>query len=319
MSDDLRAGPVAAGQDDPVHAQLRLIAALMPRGIARPWTLPLLRRLALRPRADLRDVTLQTLPLPGSSATLRHIAPPGAGRPRHALLWMHGGGYLAGDASQDDAQCARWAKTLGLSVLSVDYRLAPEHPWPAALDDCVSAWALMLDQAQALGLDPEGLMIGGMSAGGGLAAALALRLRHEGSPMPKLQLLVYPMLDDRTACRPDAWPRARVWDARSNLMGWSAYLGAQRVGAPDLSEQAAPARAQRLQGLPTTWIGVGTHDVFYEENLRYAQRLREAGVATTLEVVPGAFHGFDVAAPRAAVSRAFMASQERALRQALSA
>lgn len=226
--------------------------------------------------------------------------------PAPALLWIHGGGYLIGDASIDDGLCRRFSRELGITVASVDYRLAPQHPYPAALDDCYAALTWL---AGLPAVDAARVAIGGASAGGGLAAALALRARDRAEVAPALQLLVYPMLDDRSAQLPPN-PNYRLWDSRSNRFGWNAYLG----GAdPQL---AVPARHADLSGLAPAWIGVGTLDLFFSENLVYADRLRDAGVPCDLEVVPGAFHAFDRLAARTSVARSFFGSQCASLSKA---
>jgi acetyl esterase/lipase len=235
--------------------------------------------------------------------------------PRPALLWIHGGGYVIGAARQDDGLCGRFARALDAVVVSVEYRLAPDHPFPTPLHDCAAAYRFLHREATALGIDPARVAIAGQSAGGGLAAALALYVHDAGLPAPVLQVLVYPMLDDRTVLRAvDPTPH-RLWDAASNRLGWTAYLGTA-PGGPEVPEHAAPARRADLSGLPPAWLGVGTHDLFHDEDVDYACRLRAAGVPTTLEVVPGAFHGFDAVLPGAPVSRAFFASQVAALREA---
>ncbi len=231
-----------------------------------------------------------------------------------ALLWLHGGGLIVGRPAADDGRCAPWARDLGLVVVSVDYRLAPEHPFPAALDDAHTAWRWFQGAAGALGVDPARIAVGGASAGGGLAACLAQRLRDEGGAMPAGQLLVYPMLDDRTAARRELDDAGHfVWHNRSNRAGWSAYLG-REPGATDVSAHAVASRRSDLSGLPPAWIGVGALDLFVEEDRAYAARLEAAGVATELDVVPGAPHAFDAFAPGTPLTRAFMASQATFLR-----
>jgi acetyl esterase/lipase len=226
-----------------------------------------------------------------------------------ALLWLHGGGLIVGRPAMDDARCTAWARDLGLVVVSVDYRLAPEHPFPAALDDANGAWAWLQNVAAGLGVDPERVAVGGASAGGGLAACLTQRLRDAGGTSPAAQLLVYPMLDDRTAARRELDAAGHlVWHNRSNRAGWSAYLG----GAPGMSDVPAYAVAARrtdLSGLPPAWIGVGALDLFLDEDRAYASRLEAAGVATELHEVPGAPHAFDGFAPEVPLARAFAASQ----------
>ena len=171
--------------------------------------------------------------------------------------------------------------------------------------------------AAALGVDPERIAVGGNSAGGGLAAGLAL-LAHDRREVPvRFQLLVYPMLDDRTVTRADVDASAlRVWSVESNRYGWTSYLG-QAPGGDAVSPYAAPARRGELVGLPPAWIGVGTLDLFHDEDVAYAGKLEAAGVACALTVIPGAYHGFDVMAPKARVSRAFRDAQLQALRVAL--
>ncbi len=203
--------------------------------------------------------------------------------------------------------CRRFARVLGVTVAAVDYRLAPEHPYPAPLEDCYAALTWL---AELPAVDPARIAIGGASAGGGLAAALALLARDRGEFTPTLQLLAYPMLDDRSGSTPEN-PNYRLWGPKSNRFGWAAYLG---NADPKV---AVPARHEDLSGLPPAWIGVGTHDLFHDEDLAYAARLTAAGVPCEIETVPGAFHGFDLVVPKAAVSKAFFASQCASLRSAL--
>lgn len=164
--------------------------------------------------------------------------------------------------------------------------------------------------------DELGVVVGGASAGGGLAAGLALLVRERGGVELSPQLLVYPMIDDRTTTATTVDQRhMRLWSPAANRFGWRCYLGA--LSGDAVLAPAAPARAEDLAGLAPAWIGVGTLDLFHDEDLAYAQRLREAGVACDLEVVQGAYHGFDIVQPRARVSREFLARQSDALRTAL--
>jgi acetyl esterase/lipase len=214
---------------------------------------------------------------------------------------------VIGTAQQDDRLCRRFSSRLGLTVASVDYRLAPEHPYPAPLEDCYSALAWL---AALPSVNPERVAIGGASAGGGLAAALALLARDRGEITPAFQALAYPMLDDRSSATREN-RNYRLWNTRSNRFGWTAYLG-------DADPQdAVPGRRDDLGGLPPAWIGVGTHDLFHDEDLAYAQRLTDAGVPCHVEVVPGAFHGFDQVLPKAQVSQQFFDSQCESLRGVL--
>lgn len=291
-----------------VHPDLRRIARIAPRHIIGPRSLPIMRSLSAvtgrRRKPAPSEVEVITL---GSGAGVRLFRPAGATAPGPALLWIHGGGYVIGTAQQDDAQCRRFSSKLGVTVASVEYRLAPEHPYPAPLEDCYSALVWLADLPA---VDRDRVAIAGASAGGGLAAALALLARDRGEVRPAFQLLAYPMLDDRSSATA-ASPHHRLWSTRSNRFGWAAYLG-------DADPRVAvPARRDDLAGLPPAWIGVGTHDLFHDEDLAYAGRLLEAGVPCHVEVVPGAFHGFDAVAAKAPVSRRFFESQCDSLRAAL--
>ena len=254
-----------------------------------------------KPVADVEVITL------GSGAGVRLFRPAGATEATPALLWIHGGGYVIGTAQQDDRLCSGFSRRLGITVASVDYRLAPKHPYPAPLEDC---YAVLTWLAGLPSVDRYRIAIGGASAGGGLAAALALLARDRAEVSPAFQLLTYPMLDDRSSATPPS-ANYRLWDNRSNRFGWAAYLG-------DADPQVAvPGRRDDLSGLPPAWIGVGTHDLFHDEDLAYAERLRAAGVPCQVETIPGAFHGFDLAFPKAQVSRRFFDSQCDSLRAAL--
>ena len=258
----------------------------------------------LRKPSASGDVEVVTL---GSGVGVRLFRPPGLTESTPALLWIHGGGYVMGTAQQDDRLCRRFSARLGITVASVDYRLAPEYPYPAPLEDCYTALTWL---AGLPAVDRGRIAIGGASAGGGLAAALALLARDRGEVAPIFQLLAYPMLDDRSSTTGDK-PNHRLWTTRSNHFGWTAYLG-------DADPQiAVPARRDDLSGLPPAWIGVGTNDLFHDEDLAYAERLSGAGVPCEVEVVPGVFHGFDQFLPKAQVSRRFLDTQCNSLRVAL--
>lgn len=289
------------------HPELRRSARLLPREMITPLTLPFIRAASrLMWRGGHPDgVEVLTL---SSGVEVRLYRPTGGAGRGPALLWIHGGGYILGDAAQDDVLCQRYARKLGATVASVNYRLAPEHPYPAPVEDCYSALAWLSTLPS---VDPARVAIGGASAGGGLAAALALLTRDRGQIELAAQLLVYPMIDDRTVLRTDLdHPGHRLWNQSSNRFGWRAYLG----GAdPDV---AVPARRADLAGLPPAWIGVGTLDLFHDEDLAYAERLQAAGVPCEVMVVEGAFHGFDGIAPKAEVSRSFFNSQCAVLKTA---
>lgn len=281
------------------HPDLRRIARFVPKQAVTPVTLPairlLTRRMFRRAPEGAEDLTLP------SGVRVRLYRPRASAGPGPALLWIHGGGYIIGHPGQDDQLCRRYAERLGATVASVDYRLAPEHSYPAPVEDCYAAltWLAALPS-----VDAGRVAIGGASAGGGLAATLTPLASDRGEVSPAAQLLVYPMLDDRTVSREGLDnPGLRLWNQTTNKFGWSAYLGDADP------EVAVPARRTDLRGLPPTWMGVGTLDLFHDEDLAYAERLRAAGVPCEVEVVKGAFHGFDGIVPKAEVSQAFFESQ----------
>ena len=283
--------------------------------------------LARKEVAELRLALLAAVPdEPGvrkedwqlsSDVAVRVYWPEVATRPVPALLWFHGGGYVMGSVDQDDVAMQQVCSAVGCAVVSVEYRLAPEHPFPAAVDDGLVALAWLQDKAGELDIDPARVAIGGISAGGGVAAGLTLLARARAIPV-LFQLLVYPMIDDRCTT-----PSSRrivdptVWNGPANRMGWRAYLGS----ATEVPAHAAAARAtdEQLAQLPPGYIAVGELDPFLDENITYAQRLLAAGVPTELHVYPGAFHGWNVMAPAAAVSRRFVAERDDALRRAFAA
>lgn len=247
---------------------------------------------------------------------LRVYRPAEGGGRRPALVWAHGGGHVVGQVEQDDPTLEHLVGTLGCVAVSVDWRHAPEHPFPAALHDAAAALAFVVDDAGSLGVDPGRIAVGGASSGGGVAAGLALYARDHDLVDPVLQLLLYPMLDDRNTTRSSHLVRdERLWDRRSNQLAWQAYLGTA-CGTEDVSPYAAPARAAELAGVAPAYVAVGDLDGFVDEDVRYASRLLHAGVATELHVYPGAPHGFDLFHPGAAVSRRYLRDRDDALRRA---
>lgn len=234
-----------------------------------------------------------------------------------ALLWIHGGGYFLGSADGDDLKVKQQVMEVGCAAVSVDYRLAPETPFPGPVEDCYAALKWLYGHATELGVDAGRIAIGGASAGGGLAAALALLARDRAEVPVAFQLLQFPMIDDRTAVTDDAHPFTGefIWTAAANRFGWTAYLG-HEPGRPDVSAYASPARAENLAGLPPALITVGALDLFLEEDMEYARRLLRAGVPTELHVYPGAYHGFPMVAD-ARVTQAHARDCNHALRRAL--
>ena len=234
-----------------------------------------------------------------------------------ALYWIHGGGYVMGDIDQDDRLMKQLVNRIGLVAVSVDYRVAPEHPFPKPVEDCYAGLKWLFAHTNELGVEPSRIAIGGASGGGGLAAGLALLVRDRKEMQIAFQLLIYPMIDDRNATPAShTITDPRVWNRESNGLGWKAYLGRDGGGA-DVSPYAAASRATDLTNLPPAYIPVGALDLFVDENIEYAQRLIQAGVPTELHVYPGAFHGFDLFAPHAAVSKQFKADRDNALKRAL--
>lgn len=234
-----------------------------------------------------------------------------------ALVWIHGGGYVLGSVERDDLLAKHLAKVAQCLVVSVEYRIAPEYPSPAAVEDCYAALKWLATHTSELGVDLSRIAIGGASAGGGVAAGLALLTRDRAEVELAFQLLIYPMIDDRNVApasetRPDTY----VWTRENNLMGWRAYLGCE-PGGEDVSPYAAASRATDLAGLPPAYIPVGELDLFLDENIDYAQRLLAAGVPTELHVYPGAYHGFNGIAPRADVAQRFNTGRDNALKRML--
>lgn len=292
---------------DQFHPELTTVARFLPRRPVRPRTVPILRRLM----QGMERRTPEGVQLCGTGdvSVRLHLPPDPEGAPHPAILWIHGGGFLIGSPAQDDRLCRRLSRELGAVVAAVKYRLAPQHPFPIPLHDCHDALAWLAARDD---VDSDRVAVGGASAGGGLAAGLALLARDRAEVTLAAQVLAYPMLDDRTALRTDIDERRlRLWDNRSNRLGWSSYT-ASRPGAAGTSPLAAPARHEDLRGLPPAWVGVGTLDLFHDEDVAYARRLRDAGVPCDLEVVDGAFHAFDGAARHTSVARAFVAAQTRA-------
>lgn len=234
-----------------------------------------------------------------------------------ALLWIHGGGYVLGSVERDDLLAKHLARVGQCVVASVEYRLAPEHPFPAPVEDCYAALKWLSAHSAELGVNQSRIAIGGASAGGGLAAGLALLTRDRAEVELAFQLLIYPMIDDRNIDpASETAPDTFVWTRENNRMGWRAYLG-REPGGTDVSPYAAAARATNLKGLPPAYIPVGDLDLFLDENITYAQRLLAAGVPTELHVYPGAFHGFNGFVPGAEVSRRFNTDRDNALKRML--
>lgn len=306
-----------------IHPELVSVAKLLPQLTYTPRSykfLRLLMWLAGRPKTN-PSVQIERHSIQSQDGThhirLRVYKPRTMAAPAPVLVWMHGGGYVVGTPELSDPWSLQCVQELEISIVSVDYRLAPENPFPAALDDAYCALKWVHDHAAHLGLDADRIAIGGESAGGGLAAALAQLAHDRGEVKPVFQLLVYPMLDDQTGADPKPEEKNHlVWNPASNRFGWESYLH-QSPGLDVVPAYSVAARREDLSGLPPAWIGVGTEDLFFAENLAYAKRLRACGVGCDLVTVPGGFHGFDGAGPQIPVSQAFRRAQIMAFKKYL--
>ncbi|MFT7597870.1 MAG: acetyl esterase/lipase [Acidimicrobiales bacterium] len=277
-------------------------------GTVNSKTLPKIRanRLLMNEQVPLSDAVTRTdtvVPGPegGPDVRLRVHRPVGADDNLPCLFWMHGGGYVLGAPEQDDLRFDRWCQRFNIVGVAVQYRLAPEDPYPAGLEDSYTGLKWLKQHGAELGVDTNRIGIGGPSGGGGLAAALGLVVRDRGEFDINYQLLIYPMIDDTRSTVSANWD-VPVWTKESNQYGWSAYLG-ELFDTDDVPTHAAPTRETNLAGLPPTYIMVGGLDGFADEDIDYATRLNHAGVPVELHVYPGAAHGFEGFAPQAAVSR----------------
>jgi acetyl esterase/lipase len=304
-----------------IHPTLRKATASFPKlpvtsGLGRVITRSLLPLLLPKTKAPA-GLTIDQVKTAGG-LKLRIYTPAGQ-KTRAAMLYIHGGGMMIGSPAMDDALLASTAAELDILIVSPDYRLAPEHPYPAPVDDCHSAWKWMHENLSERGIDANRIAIGGESAGGGLAAGLVLRIHDEGGVQPVAQWLFCPMLDDRTA-------RDRslddldhyVWNNKMNLVGWKSYLG-NSFGTEQISAYAAPSRRADFKGLPKAWIGVGDVELFFEEDKAYANKLSAAGVSCQLDVVTGAPHAFEGLAPESDLAKDYLANAKSWLKAALSA
>ncbi|MFI9169276.1 alpha/beta hydrolase [Streptomyces lincolnensis] len=254
---------------------------------------------------------------PDISLLIARPAGPDTRGPLPVVYHVHGGGMILGNNRVGVDGPLAWARELGAVVVSVEYRLAPEQPYPAGIEDVYAGLVWTAEHAKEIGGDPERIVLAGASAGGGLSAALALLTRDRGGPRPIGQLLMCPMLDDRNetvSCHQMAG--LGVWDRTANETGWTALLGEAR-GGPDVPAYAAPARAEDLSGLPPAFLDVGSAETFRDEVVAYASRIWQAGGVAELHVWPGGFHGFDGFAPQAALSQAARTAQLEWLRRLL--
>ncbi|MEV6302536.1 alpha/beta hydrolase [Actinoplanes sp. NPDC051861] len=314
--------------DPELAAALDVIGAQLPSALTADMIQP------MRDGALLADLTDDDLSREGAFTVARHTVPGPDGDPDIELLVLtpadasgplpgiyhtHGGGMVLGNNRTGVDGPQDWAREVPAVIVSVEYRLAPEHPHPAPAEDCYAGLVWTAKHAAELGIDPDRLLIAGASAGGGLAAAVTLMARDRGGPALAGQMLLCPMIDDRNDT-PSAEQMAGrgVWDRTANDTGWTALLGDAR-GGPDVSPYAAPARATDLSGLPPAFIDVGSAETFRDEDVAYASRIWQAGGQAELHVWPGGFHGFDMLVPQAAVSQAARAARIRWLQRLLGA
>jgi len=304
-----------------IHPQLQQSAKMFPNltySKSNVWLINLLSRLVPASKPP-QDVNIENVFITRNNGNqkirLRIYKPKSSNEAMPVLVWMHGGGYIVGNPNQDDVSCIHYAREVGITVVSVDYRLAPKYPFPAGLEDSYSALKWIVSNAQQLGVDNNRIAVGGGSAGAGLATSLAQFSYDQNEIKIIFQLLVYPMLDDRTVLRTELDDSNNItWNQKSNQFGWESYLG-KKCGDENMPDYAVPARRENLSGLPTTWIGVGTLDIFYDEDMAYAQRLKQAGVQCEAYVVSGAFHGFDVFDAQIPIVQEFRKSQITALKK----
>ncbi|KKO52762.1 alpha/beta hydrolase [Paenibacillus sp. DMB20] len=257
------------------------------------------------PRADSQEMLIKI-----------YEPTPRDGKKLPALLWSHGGGYVLGHPSGEDGLCQSFVQAANCVVISPDYRLAPEHPFPAAIEDCYAALVWMTSAADELNIDLSRLAIGGASAGGGLTAALALMARDRGGPAICFQMPLYPMIDNLnvTPSSHEITDPA-VWNRDNNLAAWKMYLGDH--DHDDISPYAAPSRAKSLAGLPPVYTCVGQLDPFRDETLDYVARLAQAGIDVEFQLYPGCYHGFEHVVPTAEISQRAKNGYIHALARAL--
>jgi acetyl esterase/lipase len=307
----------------PIHPELRKVWRKFPRVTYSRRNVRIfqwLSRLRLKHKIPA-DILLDQIHVPNQDGKytirLRVYKSKQIATPAPALVWIHGGGFILGSPEQDDAYMFELTKELGIVVVSIDYRLAPQHPFPTPLDDCYAALKWVYAHPQRLSIDPNRIAIGGGSAGGGLAANLVQLATDRGEVPVVFQLLIAPMLDDRTALRTEIpHTELMIWNPESNCFGWESYLH-QACGSEDVPPYSVASRREDFAGFPPAWIGVGTLDLFHDEDVAYAQKLRISGVECELVIVPGAFHGFTAFNDDVPIIHDFRQSQMMALKKYL--
>lgn len=263
------------------------------------------------------NVTTEDVSVPGPEGdpdiTVRTYRPVGVSGPLPGIYYIHGGGMILGDVAGEDGNAAKLSEHVGAVVVSVEYRLAPEHPHPALVEDCYAGLVWMAKNAAELGVDPQRLAIYGASAGGGLTLGTALLARDRGEPELCFMMPIYPMIDDRNETGSShEITDIGIWDRAGNIEAWAWYLGGKEA-----DQYAAPTRAEDVSGLPPAFIDVGTVDLFRDEDIAFATRLMQAGVPTELHIHPGSYHSSETFAPDAALSKRIWAMRIDALKRAL--
>lgn len=292
-----------------LHSELKAPINRIPRlPFHIPWLLPIVRpvfNLAGRTKC-VEGTRLTTQEHEG--VKLFVITPENV-QPERALLWLHGGAHLAGKPDHVFDVASQFARELNAIVVVPQYRLAPEHPFPADLEDVFTAWLWLVNQTENRDIPEQSIAICGNSAGAGLAASLVHQIHDLGGTQPAAQVLFYPMLDDRTVLNDALLPLNHyIWNNKANAVAWRGYLSPNPPGADTVPEYSVPARREDLSGLPPMWLGVAGIDLFRDECLTYIDRFKDAGGNCTSEMVEGAPHAFEVLAPEANVSKAFVAS-----------
>ena len=308
--------------DPDVRGPLDQLLQLMPGGFnavadiveRRAAALQLLAALDVPPNPNVVSAD-RAIPGPHGAPdiTMRVYRPVDATGTLPGIYFIHGGGMVLGNMDGEDPVASMICERVDAIVVSVEYRLAPEHPYPAPVEDCYAGLAWMARNAAELGFDADRLAVYGGSAGGGLTIATSMLARDRGFPALRFQMPIYPMIDDRNET-PSSHEITDIgiWDRSANIESWRWYLG---NGKPD--HYAAPARAEDLAGLPATFIDVGTVDLFRDEDIAFATRLMQAGVPTELHVNPGAYHAAEMLAPESALSERIWTRRIEALRRAL--
>ena len=308
--------------DPESRVPLDALLAAMPGGfnaipdiVARRATLEAV--LATMPAPQFPGVATEDRTVPGPDGdpdvTVRVYRPAGAEGPLPGIYFIHGGGMVLGNIDGEDATACTLCEAVGAVVVSVEYRLAPEHPHPAPVEDCYAGLRWTAEHAEELGIDPARLALYGGSAGGGLVLGTALLARDRGGPAVRFMMPIYPMIDDtHTTASSQEITDIGIWDRAGNIEAWDWYL----AGKP-ADQYAAPTRAEDVSGLPPAYIDVGTVDLFRDEDIAFAQRLMAAGVPCELHVNPGSYHASEVFAPDAALSQRIWATRIAALKRAL--